>query len=71
MWDDMCGGVGRAGRKTYICLKRAWSRRDNNRVWAVGISLISVVCVVIKRSISETRVRGNMENNTYIDSLEL
>lgn len=47
-WGDVYGGVGRAGRKTQICLKRAWSGRDNNRLWAAGISRISVVCVVIK-----------------------
>lgn len=38
-------------------------------MWAAGISLISVVCVVIKRGISETRVRGNMGNNVHVDSL--
>lgn len=52
-----------------MCLKRAWNGRDNNRVWDAGISRVSVVCVVIKRGISETGVRGNRGSNRHVDSL--
>lgn len=36
------------GEKRRYVSKKTWSGRDNNRVWAAGICLICVLCVVMK-----------------------